>query len=240
VRILTCSVTVFTGSLSHPRDTRLEVRRSLCQRRASVRETLKETRQEDFGLQPGQRCANTEVDAVEEGEVRVVRAVDVEAIGVLESGVVTVGRTTSVMTMVPVRDRFTEAQWLWWYSGRSCVAVDRAQHLLDGAGPRSGVLTPTVGGLGVVPSTVELRSTGRLDVVSLPHEQQAQLASRVGRRVVAVVGAGPDSRLTRSSGRMPTAFRHDFGEIVEQLEAMTDAMVTVHLAPGVEGGGHGE
>src|SRR5882757_11053367 len=57
-----------------------------------LRQALSEPGDGDFGLEPGERRAQAEMNAMAERDVRVLRPADVEALGIVEGLGVAVGR----------------------------------------------------------------------------------------------------------------------------------------------------
>ena len=83
---------VTTGRRSQPRTVEVRACTALSQSTSHVGKRLQHLVERDAALEPGQRRAEAEVDAVAEREVVVDLAVDVEAVAVGELAVVAVGR----------------------------------------------------------------------------------------------------------------------------------------------------
>src|SRR5262245_33436111 len=72
--------------------------------RTEIREARQQRRQRELPLEPGQRRAETEVDAVAEGEVAVLRASELEPVRLAELGRIPVGGVDHEEEAIPPPD----------------------------------------------------------------------------------------------------------------------------------------
>ena len=130
-----------TGRCSQPRTVEVRAWTALSTSTVPGREPLEDLVQGDAALQAGERGAETEVDAVAEGQVVVDLAVDVEAVRVGESSLVAVRRGGQEEHRAALRDHRAVVLDV----GGHVPGLDRggglvAEQLLDGAGDEAAVL----------------------------------------------------------------------------------------------------